>query len=391
MEALQEQCQRLLDTYVEQGVFAGVNMLVLKDGRELLWAKAGYADIEAGKAMDRDTICRLYSMSKPVTAAAAMLLVERGELDLAEPLSRYLEGFRNVQVLKGGKYVPAQQPVQLKHLLDMSAGLAYPGVLSESECATAAVFEALGRRMHTPEAMSTVELANALGHCPLAFEPGSDWKYSSCADVLGAVIERVSGRSFGEFLRKEIFEPLEMTHTGFYVPGALLPKVASVYRYGADGRLQRYVGENLGISADAAYQNPFESGGAGLFSSIDDYSHFAQMLLNGGVYRGHRLMREKTIAYMTAAGEYARRHPAVNTWDSMKGYTYRNLMRVLVSPGDALSYGSEGEYGWDGWLGCYFANAPRERLSFLLMMQQTDAGTTELVRKLRNVIFGALS
>lgn len=376
---------------VENQETAGVNLLILRNGEELFYLEEGYADLEQKKKMERDTICRLYSMTKPVTAAAVLLLVERGLLDLAQPVESLIPSFADQKVCQAdGSLAPVLRPSTVRDLLNMTAGLVYLGDETAAERETTKVYEEITERMYGEHPVTTMEMAEKIGRCPLKYQPGEIWQYSSGADVLGAVVEAVTGKTFGQFLEEEFFLPLEMQDTGFYVPKEKQNRLAVPYMWNGEGKLVPYTGCNLAIMNDMAVPNAFESGGAGLVSTIDDYAHFAQMLMNRGVYRGRRILGERTVEFLTTGSLTPEQRRGMDSWTSLDGHTYGNLMRVLQEPGRAMAMGSRGEYGWDGWEGCYFANCPEERLTILLMMQKTDSGVAPVVRKIRNLLFAGL-
>ena len=381
MEELKQKLHALLEEAVARGQIAGANLLVLKEGRELLYTQAGWADAAAGKPYSRNTIVRLFSMTKPVTAAAAMLLLERGQLDLGMSVGDILPGFRDMQVWENGEKVPARRNILIKDLLNMTSGLSYPG-LDESGQEAARVFEEVDARLYGDNPMTTMELTEKLGRCGLAFHPGDRWMYGTSADILGAVIEKVSGRPFGEFLQAELLGPLGMTDTAFWVPPEKQPRLAEVYE-AAPGGAVRYETNNLGICYTMHRPPAFESGGAGLASTIDDYAKFASMLIRGG----DGILRPATVDFLVNGCLTPwQRDTCQQAWESMMGFTYGNLMRHMLEPGAALYHGWAGEYGWDGWLGTYFCNIPCEGVTILMTTQRRDAGTFTLTRKLRNVI-----
>lgn len=385
MTQLEEKMNRLLQRAVDGGQIPGASLLVIRGGEEVLYTQAGFADVEAGRPFDRDTVCRLYSMTKPVTAAAAMLLVERGLLEPGQNLGEILPAFRNMQVWETGRKVPARRSLLVKDLLNMTSGLSYPGT-DEAGQEAARVFEELDRRLYGDAPMTTLELSERLGGCGLAFHPGDRWMYGSSADVLGAVIEKVSGMPFGTFLKTEIFEPLGMADTGFYVPEEKRHRLAEVYRC-TGGSPERCQTNNLGICYPMHREPAFQSGGAGLASTIDDYARFAQSLLGHGT----QLLKPKTVEYMTRGRLLPWQQESVwRSWESMYGYGYSNLMRILEEPGMALLCGWKGEYGWDGWLGTYFCNSPENDVTVLLFCQRMDSGTMELTRKIRGVLTAEL-
>ena len=388
---LMNRMQEILEEAVAAKELAGGSLLVRQHGEELCYLQAGMADREKGEAVRRDHIYRLYSMSKPVTAAAAMVLFERGQLDLAEPVSRYLPEFSGQLVEENGRLVPAVREVTVKDLLGMTSGLMYNGNPGLTGAYVTELFRQVDERLLTDQAMTTAEIAGALGKGPLAFQPGSSWLYGTSADVLGSVVEAAAGMTFGEFLKKNIFEPLEMKDTGFFVPEEKRDRLAAAYHLNAAGELERCTQNHLGIINAMDRQPAFESGGAGLVSTIDDYARFAQMLLNEGELDGRRILQPATVRFMTAGQlTQVQREAFGRNFANMPGFSYGNLMRVMVDPGQSATLNHVGEYGWDGWLGCYFANDPAAGMTMLFMMQKTDAGLTSVVRRMRNLMISSL-
>lgn len=389
---LSEKLKQELTRATERGEVAGANILILKDGKEAAYAQAGYADLEEKRHFERDTITRLYSMTKPVTSAAAMALMERGLLDLGANVQEFLPGFQNAMVAGEEGLVPVRRPVRIQDLLQMTSGLVYGGAapcISYSE--TEKLFEEIKAKLFGEEALGTVEIANRLGKIPLAFQPGSAWQYGTSADVLGAVIEVISGKRFGEFLRETFFEPLEMEDTAFYVPEEKQPRLAKVYERTAEG-LALYTQSHLGIMNTMEKQPAFESGGAGLASTMEDYSHFAAMLMAQGTYKGREILKPQTVRFMTGAELLSWQQEVFDhNWDSLGGYTYGNLMRIAKEPGKTFFMATEGEYGWDGWLGDYFSNSPKNGITILISQQLRDAGTTSLTRRLKNIVWSELA
>lgn len=391
---LTEKLQRICDKAVSDSVVAGVNLLVEKEGEEILYVQSGEADRDSHKPIQRDSIFRLYSQSKPVTAVAAGILMERGEIDLCQNVADFLPAYRELTVCTpDGKVKKAQRPLLVHNLMNMTSGLSYPGCMNESDKGSAIVFDEACRRLRTDHEMSTVELAQKLAEYPLAYEPGTSWQYGTSADVLGAVIEKAAGMSLSEFLRREIFDPLGMKDTAFYVPAEKQHRLAKVYEtvYRAEGNTMiPYLGDNLAISNPADREPAFQSGGAGLMSTLDDYMKFARMLLNHGAYEGGRLLSSRMVEYLTTGDLTEDQQKGFDQWIGLCGHTYANLMRVCNHPSRAAMLTGEGEYGWDGWLGMYFANFPKEKMTILMGTQKRDAGTFTLTRSLRNVILAEL-
>ncbi|SDG92260.1 serine hydrolase domain-containing protein [Marvinbryantia formatexigens] len=381
--------QRIKNTIAEaiaDGTTAGVNLLVLKDGAEIFYDEQGYADIEQEMPVKRNTIFRLYSMTKPVTAAAAMLLMERGKLDLAQPVAEILPGFRHLTVEKDGKIEPAKTQMNVLHLLNMTSGLTYGDNETVAGRQTGAYIEECTQRLFTDREVTTMEFANHVGTLPLAFEPDSSWRYGLSADVLGAVIEQISGMRFGDFLKENLFEPLQMRDTDFWVPAEKQARLASVYETLEDGTMRLYTDSHLAVPNRKDKRPAYEAGGAGLVSTIDDYARFAQMLLNGGRLGGRQILAPQTVHYLTTGKLTDAQQAAHRSWVGLEGFTYSHLMRIMEYPQMASGLAREGEYGWDGWLGCYFANFPKENMCLLLMQQKKDAGTITMTRKIRNIL-----
>ena len=384
---LKEKLTVCMERAVENHEAAGYNLLILRDGEELCYAQAGKADIQSGKPVSRDSIFRLYSQTKPITAAAVMILADRGLIDLLDGVDQYLPGFRNPRVVSpDGSVAPTLRAPWILELLIMTAGLCYPDVDAAGQYA-AKVFEEDHRQILAGGGMGTVEFCNRLGEQPLAFQPGSRWRYSTCADVLGAVVETVSGKRFGQFLKEELFEPLGMKDTDFFVPAEKADRFVTCYQR-IPGGLEEYRELHLAVGQ---YDRPpaFESGGAGLVSTLDDYAAFASMLMNGGVYQGRRILSPAAVRFMTAPrlnGEQRR-----DIWDALTGYNYGCLVRVCDRPDSCILFGSKGEYGWDGWLGTYFANLPEEKITFLMNENVTNTGTAGVIRKCRNILASELS
>lgn len=381
---LQQQVRGVLERAVQNHEIAGASVLVRQHGKELLFETAGYADVAAGKPIRRDSIFRLYSQSKPITAAAVMLLEQRGLIDLTEGVDRYLPGFAHPMMFTPEGVKSAPRAPWIYELLAMTAGCSYPDIDGAGQHA-ARVFEEDHRLIEQGGGMTTQELCNRLGACPLAFAPGRQFRYSTCADILGAVVEMVSGKSYGDFLREELFEPLGMKDTAFWVPEEKRERLVTCYER-VPGDVKPWQGLHLAVG-DYTRQPAFESGGAGLVSTLDDYAAFAQMLLGGGVYNGRRILSETAVDSMTRAQVD---DGFAGTWEHLRGYGYGRLMRICTDPGKVTGFARLGEYGWDGWLGTYFANIPSDDMTILFMTNAKDSGTLPVTRKVRNVVLGGV-
>lgn len=378
--------RQLMARAVADGFTAGVSVLVQQDGEEQFFDAQGWADVESRESLRRDHIFRLYSMTKPITAVAAMLLVERGQLDLNMPVSEVLPGFARVKVMKDGTAVDAERPVTVLHLMNMTSGLTYGDGNTPEGRQVLQYVASCAEALHTGHEVTTVEFAEGLAKIPLAFQPDNGWCYGFSADVLGAVIERVSGMRFGAFLEENLFKPLTMKDTGFWVPEEKYSRLASAYESGENGTVKKFTEDHLMISNRMDRPPRFESGGAGLVSTIDDYARFARMLLNGGSLGGVRILSEQTVEYLTSGALTPVQQEGLRKFGGHEGYTYTHLLRRMVDPGQACLMTRQGEYGWAGWLGCYFANIPDQNMTVLLMQQKKAGGTTSLTRKIRNVL-----
>ncbi|URZ16585.1 serine hydrolase domain-containing protein [Clostridium felsineum] len=382
--------KKVLREHINANFVAGANLMIIKDGKEIFYHENGLANREKKIPVKRDSIFRLYSMTKPITAAAAMILLERGQIDLYDPVSKYISTFKEQMVDSKEGRVKARREVMLKDLLSMTSGLVYGGGNNRAGKDTEVLFEEIDKRLFSDNPMSTLEIASRLGQCTLSFQPGENFEYGTSADVLGAVVEVATGKRFGEFLRKEIFEPLGMKDTGFFVPEEKRGRLVRTYAEDGKGDLELYTGNHLGIIHSMDREPAFQSGGAGLSSTIDDYAKFANMLMNNGELNGIRILKPHTVKYLTSGSLSKEQQKGLDSWESLCGYSYGNLMRVMKDCSRAGDLATLGEYGWDGWLGPYFCNCPKERLIFLFMIQKKDAGTTTLTRKLRNIILSSM-
>ncbi|MCR4960092.1 MAG: beta-lactamase family protein [Lachnospiraceae bacterium] len=379
----------VLKEMVDTGYAAGGNILILENGKEVYYSQAGFRDVENGVPFDRDTIIRLYSMSKPITGAAAMLLIEDGLLDIDAPVGDYIESFRNQTVADRWNNVPVKRPARIRDLLNMSAGITYNGCLNRTEVETCPLVDDGVSRIGTDNEMTTMELAERIGAIPLKFSPGEEYNYSFCADVMGAVIEKVSGMRFGEFLKKRFFEPLGMKDTDFYVPAEKQSRLSKVYKCDG-GKVEEFFYNNLIINLKMDHAPAFESGGAGLATTLDDYAKFATMLMNGGIYEGKRIMQPKTVEFFTTASMEDLPRESYFKSEGNNGNEYANYLQIMKDATRSVTVATNGEYGWDGWLGPYFRNDPVHKVTMLLGLQRTDTGTTTYTKRLRNVVFSSI-
>ncbi len=369
----------------------GAAVSVIHKGKEVFRNEYGMADKEKKIPMEKDSIFRCYSMTKPVTSVAVMTLVEEGKLSLSDAVSIYLPGFRNQKVLTEDGLVPVEREVTIQDLMDMTAGVVYPDASFPAGAVMQEMIDEYYRKIFEEDKpTSTYDLANLIGQQPLAFQPGTQWNYSFCADVLGAVVEVVSGKSYGEYLRERIFEPLGMVDTDFYVPEEKQNRFCQNYQYMPETEtLEPCTWQHLGLSYFHLKKPAFESGGAGLVSTIDDYARFVRMMLGKGTVDGVRILGRKTVEWMTQ-NHLDENQIKTLDWDALKGYGYGNLMRVMIDEERAEMIGTNGEYGWDGWLGSYVCMDPKEDLAIIYVIQKCGGNGFRDVQIVRNIVYSAL-
>ena len=389
-----ELVQTVLDDAVRNADVAGASCLVWQGGAEQGFFSAGFADCAAGRAFSRDTICRLYSMSKPITSAAVFSLVEKGKIDLLDDVATYLPVFKNPRVCTPEGVVKSPRPVTIRDLLNMTSGYSYGGTENESERGILQLVVDMNRSLEGSQEISTQTFAERAAQLPLGFVPGTDYAYGISADILGAVVEAVSGMQFSEYLQKVLFEPMGMTDTGFFVPEEKLPRFAEVYQHVSGGKLTVFKHPNLGIRYRADRSPAFESGGAGLTGTIDDYMTFCKMLLGKGVVPGAgspRILQEETVRFMSTQhispslqAAFERKLP------HLSGYSYGNLMRIMTDPSQSATIARAGEFGWDGWLGTFMLVDPSADLAVVYFMQCRDSGFTPTMRRVKNIVYASL-
>ncbi|MGD9723762.1 MAG: serine hydrolase domain-containing protein [Pirellulales bacterium] len=361
----------LMKSYVSEGKLAGIVMLIARDGEVAHSGVYGQMDIESGKAMRRDALFRIYSMTKPITGVALMTLYDEGRFQLDDPVAKYLPGFEKVKVFGGKdgdatKLADLARPITVRDLMCHTAGLAYG--LSRLTPVDAMYTEA--RLLDRTKNLDS--MLERLLQIPLAAQPGQKWMYSIAVDVQGKLIEALSGKPLDEFFAERVFAPLAMKDTGFSVPADKLDRLT--VNYGRkDGRLSPVDGAQ---TSQFATRPALLSGGGGLVSTADDYLRFAQMMLNRGELNGVRILKPETVDLMT------RNHLAEDLVPiSLGPVTMANTgfgldfaVRVQAGPSDPA--GSIGEYGWGGAASTQFFVSPRENLICVGMTQFMPATMT---------------
>ncbi len=377
---------RLIQEEINANRIAGARCAVAHNGEIIFNESYGFMNIENKESMRKDTIFRLYSLSKPIAAVACMILYERGLIDLHEPVSKYIGSFKEQRVWTKDGEVPADSEITIKELLSMTSGLVYPDC-DEAGKIMEELYQKEEKKIQEGNGSTTQELCNLIGKQPLAFQPGTKWRYGTSTDILGAVMEKIYGTSLGEFYKKEIFEPLGMKDTGFFVPLEKQERFSELYMQNIkDGKCQLEVDEKRHLCLTKCLEKPaFESAGAGLVSTLDDYMKFAMMLANNGELNGVRILGRKTIDLMTT-NQLLESQMCDMNWESMLGYGYGFFMRVLMDQVKAASNASIGEFGWDGWTGPYLSIDREENTVFLYMIQVSGYSDPQLIRKMKAIV-----
>lgn len=376
------QLNRIIEREIRQGNLKDASVCVLYQEREILREHYG---------RDRkDTIYRLFSMTKPVTAVAAFILYERGWLDLMSPVSRYIPAFEKQQVWDGNRLVPVKREVLVKDLLNMTAGVVYPDEDNVPAEKMRENLVTMKRILDAGVEYSVDMTAYAFGKAPLLFQPGEGWHYGACADVMGIVVEKIAGVALEEFFEKEIFVPLGMKDTGFWVNEEKRCRIADMYMHENEKLVLADEACLARLCTDKEAKEPrFKAGGSGLYSSMDDYIRFARMLYRGGELDGTRILGKKTVRFMTSGQLTAPQREGMY-FESTLGYGYGHYFRIMDNLSEGCSNGSTGEYGWDGLAGTYFMIDPAEELIVMYMQQFADSVDMGLRRRIRQIIYGAL-
>ncbi|UGB32932.1 serine hydrolase domain-containing protein [Metabacillus sp. B2-18] len=386
MNELHTRLHPLLKNFTEKGP-SGCSLQVMHQGNTIYKDYVGFANKEDKIAIDEDTIFRIYSMTKVVTCTAALMLYERGLFLLNDPLEKYLPEFKNMKVYHkddSGKVtvIPASRSILVKDLFTMTSGLTYGGEANETEKHVAKTFQQLQEK---GEKLTNRRLSEVLATIPLAFQPGAHWYYGLSHDVLGALIEVLTGKTLGQFFQDEIFTPLAMKDTFFRIPDNKKHRFAVLYNRNEDGSLTK--NEKMDVQFEPLSE--LESGGGGLLSTLGDYSRFAHMLANGGEFEGVKVIGEKTISFMTK-NQLNDEQATTYNWDYLAGYGYGLGVRTMMDSAQGGSNGSEGEFGWSGLAGTWVLIDPQEKLSAVYMQQMIPNFEAYHQPRLRNVIYGAV-
>lgn len=347
----------VMQSYVDENKLPGLITMVARQGKIVHFEKYGMMDLD--KPMQLNTIFRIASMSKPITSVAVMILYEEGHFQLDDPIAKYIPEFKDLKVFstkdKDGIHLEDQiRPMTIRDLLIHTSGLTY-GIFGNT------VVDSMYRSANL-WAGTLKEMVQELSEIPLLYQPGTKWNYSFSTDVLGYLVEEVSGKSFDKFLKEKIFEPLKMKDTDFYVPKEKINRCSAIYGVSDNNGIKVISKPDTSIISRSP---KFFSGGGGLFSTASDYMIFAQMLLNQGEINGVRLLGRKTVELMT------------------ENHLSEGLMSLAGRPGSGFglgfsvvtdvpktqTLGSVGEFGWAGIYNTYFSIDPKEKLIWILMTQ----------------------
>ena len=384
--------------YVADGRLPGWLLTVRRHGRLVHVARCGSRDLEADLPVTDDTLWRIYSMTKPVTSVAAMILYEEGKLTLTDPVSAFIPSFGDVRVYAGGSdlrpvTVPAVEPVRIWHLLTHTAGLTYGFHRSHP---VDAMYRAAGFEWSTPAGMDLAQACDAWASLPLLFQPGTEWNYSVATDVLGRVVEVASGQRLDEFIRTRILRPLGMADTAFWAGPEAAPRLAALYTAGRDGKASRLDALGQGALAEPS----LISGGGGLVATAADYDRFTQLLLPragrpAGELDGVRLLSPRTVAYM------ARNHlpggldletfgRPLYAESPFRGVGFGLGFAVVIDPVPGKVICSAGEISWGGAASTTFWVDADADLTVSFFTQLLPSSTYPIRPQLRQLVYQAL-
>jgi CubicO group peptidase (beta-lactamase class C family) len=383
----------MLQTYLDEKKLAGMAALVWHRGQAAYQTCLGMMDREAGKPVQPDTIFRIASMTKPITSVAAMLLYEQGAFHLNTPVSQFIPGFKDVEVFvsetgDGLKLEKLARPLTMRHLFTHTAGLSYGWDPNHPVDRLYQKTPELGPNRDPSTTLKDIVLA--LTRLPLWFQPGTRWKYSLSIDVIGHIVEIISGQPLDRFFEEQIFKPLGMPDTAFYVPAQKLPRVAAVYGH-VEGKANLERIENVFVRPLPQPPAHLIAGG-GLFSTLPDYTRFAQMLVNGGELDGVRLLSPTTVAMIETNQAPATALPYGFSENDLyhAGYGYGIGMRVLIDVAATGMAGSVGEFGWDGAFSTYFWIDRHEQLFGILMVQHQPNAYYPIANQFKALAYQAL-
>jgi CubicO group peptidase (beta-lactamase class C family) len=382
-----------LQRYIDTGKVAGTLTLVARQGQIAYFEPQGHLEIERQRPMQQDTIFRIYSMSKPITSVALMMLYEQGLFQLDDPVHKFIPTWTNLRVFVSGNHptfvtAPVERRMTIRDLLTHTSGLTY-GFMERTN--VDAAYRKLGIDRTRP-GYTLQDMVDTLAELPLEFSPGTRWNYSVSTDVLGYLVQVISGQRFDVYLRDHILQPLGMVDTSFTIAAEQLPRFACNYLRQSDGRLQL-----VDAPESSQYrQGSFFSGGGGLVSTVGDYFRFTSMLRNRGELDGIRLLGRKTVELMTMnhlpGGQDLTQlaQAGAFTETAYAGVGFGLGFSVMRDPAKAHILGTPGEYAWGGAASTAFWVDPKEDLIFIFMTQLMPSSSYPLRRELRTLTYAAL-
>ncbi len=377
----------VINNYINNKWINGVVTIVVKDNQLIQYKGYGYSDAETKKRMDSNTIFRIASQTKAITSAGILILYEQGKLGLDQPISAFIPAFKNPVVLD--KYnaadtsyttVAANREITFRDLLTQSSGIDYAEIGSDN-------MKAIYAKENIPSGIgdikaSLLERMNRLAKLPLLFQPGQKWQYGLNTDLLGCLIEVISGQNLQDFLTENIFVPLGMKDTYFNLPASKANRLASVYTEDSTHQIIKWDKDFRGISPDYPLaKKTYFSGGAGLSSTAFDYAIFLQMLLNGGTYNGHEILSPRTVELM--------RSPQLDFL--FNGVNNFSLGFEITGEKDAnRNARNKGSFSWGGYFGTTYWADPKENLVVLIMTQQTPNSHGSLGKLIESMVYASI-
>lgn len=393
-EKLERIGRHLRENYVDPGKIPGCQVLVSRHGIPAYFESMGLMDRERKKAMRDDTIFRIYSMTKPITSVALMMLWEEGRFQLTDPVHRFIPSWREQRVWQEGAGEAMvtrrpSSPVTMQHILSHTAGLTYGGLLPGMETPVDAIYQELGVARGGGETL--IDFAEKLGGVPLLYDPGQRWCYSLATDVCGALVEIISGQPFETFLQQRILGPLGMDDTGFRVTDEQADRFAACYLRMPDKKL---ILEDDPETSHYRHRRNFFSGGGGLVGTTADYMAFCEMLRQGGEYKGYQLLGRRTLELMTSnhlSGDQSLAQMALGAFSETanEGVGFGLGFASTLDEVASASVGA-GDFYWGGRASTIFWVDPEEDLQVIFMTQLIPSSTFNFRGQLKNIVYGAL-
>jgi CubicO group peptidase (beta-lactamase class C family) len=384
-----DRIDKMCEQQVSEGNLPGIVSLVARNGKIVLWKAYGMANNQEGIKLKRDAIFRIASQTKAVTATAVMMLWEEGKFRLDDPISKYIPEFKNPQVLKTFQYsdtswttVPAKSEITIRNLLSHTSGIGY-GVIDGDERFKMIFHKAGIVDAFTTKNVTIEENIKKLAKLPLHHDPGENYTYSEGLDVLGYLIEIVSGVPFDEFMKTHIFDPLGMDDTRFYLPDNKASRLVAVQRK-VEGKWEKYPVTFYDTDYPVKGAKTYFAGGAGLSSTAKDYATFLQMYLNGGEYNGVRLLSRKTVDVILS-------NQIGDIWGENSDTKFGLAFELVTKTGqDKGGLGSEGTFNWGGYFNTQYFADPQENIIGIIMKQTQGPVNDQTGWKFRQMVFQIL-